>query len=109
MASKAPTPAPPEMPRMYGSANGLRNSTCINAPANASKPPQPKAASVRGKRKSRITAADGALGSINPATTSANGIFTLPTDNPMAIAPSAKSARAINTSSSRRGEVIDKV
>ena len=32
----APTDAPPEMPRMYGSANGLRNSAWKVAPASAS-------------------------------------------------------------------------
>ena len=57
IAPSAPTAAPPEMPRMYGSASGLRSSTCISAPASASRPPTANAASARGSRNSRTIAA----------------------------------------------------
>src|SRR5690606_28751080 len=59
-ASIAPTAAPPDTPSTYGSANGLRNNTCINAPANASKPPTANAASARGTRSCHRISAEGA-------------------------------------------------
>ena len=56
-AASAPTAAPPEMPSTYGSASGLRSSTCISAPATASNPPTANPASARGRRNSRTIAA----------------------------------------------------
>ena len=60
-ASRAVTEAPPDTPSTYGSASGLRNSTCSSAPARASRPPTPKAVSARGSRRSTTTsrASDG--------------------------------------------------
>lgn len=46
----APTLAPEETPRMYGSASGLRTVTCISAPASASPAPASAARSVLGRR-----------------------------------------------------------
>ncbi len=39
MAVNANTAAPPETPRIYGSARGFLSNTCIRQPANASIPP----------------------------------------------------------------------
>ena len=50
IAPSAPAEAPPETPRMKGSARGLRSSTCSRVPASASRPPQANAASARGAR-----------------------------------------------------------
>ena len=44
IADRAPTAEPPEMPRIYGSASGFRNNTCIITPDNASNPPVVNAA-----------------------------------------------------------------
>ena len=41
-ASSVATPAPPEMPRIYGSARGFRSNTCSNAPAIDNNPPMTK-------------------------------------------------------------------
>ena len=74
------TAAPPDRPSTYGSASGLRSSTCISAPATASKPPTANAAIARGSRSSRTTDADAS----SPLPTSARTTFesamsTLPT------------------------------
>ena len=56
----APTAAPPETPRMYGSANGFRSRTWNTAPAMESIPPTRAARATRGRRTSRrIVAATG--------------------------------------------------
>ena len=43
-------PNPPDVPRMYGSASGLRSSTCIMTPASANPAPVPNAVNARGRR-----------------------------------------------------------
>ena len=50
IAIKLMTAAPPEIPKMKGSASGLRNNVCMSAPARASNPPVMKAQIVRGRR-----------------------------------------------------------
>src|SRR5690606_38204775 len=47
----APVEAPEEMPRMYGSASGLRSSDCRMTPHNASPAPAWAAMRVRGSRR----------------------------------------------------------
>ena len=55
-AASAPHAAPPDSPSTYGSASGLRSSTCIIVPASASSAPTANAAIARGRRSSRTTA-----------------------------------------------------
>src|ERR1700737_4062020 len=51
----APAAAPPDTPSTYGSASGLRSSTCISAPASASNPPPANADNARGNRNIQIS------------------------------------------------------
>jgi hypothetical protein len=97
MAPSAPTAAPPEMPRMYGSASGLRRSTCINAPESASKAPTANAASARGSRNSRTMAE--AVCVVSPP--SARTIADAPTSM-LPTASDAPSATRAATASTRR-------
>ena len=55
IASSASTDAPPDTPSTYGSASGLRSSTCSIAPASARRPPTAKADKARGSRSSSTT------------------------------------------------------
>ena len=55
IAKRAATAAPPELPRMYGSASGFLNNTCINTPETANNPPTAKAVKTRGSLSSNIT------------------------------------------------------
>src|ERR1700679_2367400 len=52
MTMTAPTDAPDDVPRMYGSASGLASTACITVPANASPAPQSAANTARGSRRS---------------------------------------------------------
>ena len=52
MTSAAPTPAPPEIPRMNGSASGLRRIAWNTMPDSASEAPTVIAASIRSRRRS---------------------------------------------------------
>ena len=45
-ATATPNEAPEALPSKYGSANGLRNNPCANAPANPSKAPAAQGVSV---------------------------------------------------------------
>ena len=48
------TPAPPEMPSMYGSARGLRSSTCKSAPAMDNRAPTIKPSTALSARNVNI-------------------------------------------------------
>ena len=50
----APSPAPALMPRMEGSARGLRKSVCITSPPTASAAPESSAVHAAGRRLSRM-------------------------------------------------------
>ena len=79
IAKSAPTAAPPDNPSTYGSASGLRSSTCIKAPATANRPPVAKAARVRGRRRSSSKVRCNALPSPWMTFQSSEGaMFTLP-------------------------------
>ena len=95
IATSAPTAAPPETPMTYGSARGLRKSTCSKAPASASEPPVAKPESARGRRNPCTMARDVASPSPSSAcSTVAGPSETLPTPNAMANAPSATTPSA---------------
>ena len=53
MTSATPTPAPLEMPKMEGSASGLRKAVCSSRPLAASEAPQSRAVMACGRRFSR--------------------------------------------------------
>ena len=96
IAPSAPTAAPPEAPITYGSASGLRSNTCISAPASASSPPVPNAASARGKRNwCTICASTLPSGTNSTRSSSSGAIARLPSasDTASAAAARADSAR----------------
>ena len=53
IVNAAPNAAPLEIPRVKGSANGLRNIACSTTPHNANPPPAKKAVIVRGNLKEK--------------------------------------------------------
>ena len=99
MADSAPTAAPPDMPRIYGSARGLRSNTCMIAPDSASSPPVTNAARVRGIRISCKTCVL-RLGSVEVrlATTCAMLMSTLPLRRENSMLATAKTVRQVSSS-----------
>ena len=83
IATSAKPAAPPDTPSTYGSASGLRNSTCSSAPASASSAPHAKPASARGRRSVRTISANSASPPCGTSDASAchGDIGTLPIDS----------------------------
>ena len=97
MTSSAATAAPPELPRIYGSASGLRSRTCIRTPAMASNPPTENAVKARGSRNS--VTSDRADSDPEPASApmaSAKPISALPEARANSIESNAMPASAAN-------------
>src|SRR5215510_918586 len=102
IAPSAPTAAPPEMPRTYGSASGLRTSTCMSTPASARSPPVANASSARGSRSVRtISASSAPAGARSASRTFSGGIATLPTTSAIATLAIASSASAASRTACR--------
>ncbi len=102
IAVRAETEAPPETPRIYGSASGLRNSTCNRLPASASSPPTANAVSARGRRSSRMTRAVVLLSPRRAASKSAGPVSTVPASS----AASRHSGASNNRPASQTGPRI---
>ena len=80
------------------SAIGLRNNTCNNVPASASKLPQANEANTRGKRSCQtIWVLASSAGNNNMWAILYKGIFTLPNNNPTNKLPTASSRRMISS------------
>jgi len=97
IASKVATAAPPDIPSTYGSANGLRNKTCMSTPANAKRAPQVNAPSALGKRSSLMTCVCCDAGPLeNKLIRSSEETGTLPTIKATVNATGASASNKIN-------------
>ena len=94
MASTTPVEAPAEMPRMRGSAMGLRVSVCMITPATARAMPTSRPTRVRGTRKLRTISE---FSTVDGSSTSPSGIILLPIARLAATAARSRSAPSTTT------------
>ena len=98
ITAATPSEEPAEMPRMNGSARGLRNSVCMANPVTPSAAPARQAVMVRGSRtEPTISWAMGRVGCpVSTAQTSSRVIWAGPSTRPAATAAVSAQTRTAN-------------